>query len=160
MVFRHTELRYIGFRAVRGTPSPGDRVLWDGEGWYYYRPGEVVYQNEHGRRIRTVKFWRRQVGPHSITANLRHFDELTRLLGWARSRIDAAGNFVEGVVVTPTPDWELYRSPRALLEHEMVSVYLGENWNRPHRVEREFPLPVTEITEPEPEQWPAWADEE
>lgn len=160
MVFWRSEFRHIGFRVVRTSPAAGDRVLWDGEGWYYSRPGIVESTSKYRRRARKVSCWRRQIGPHAISAKLRYFDELTRLLGWARSHIDHDGNFVEGVVVDYTLDWECNRSPRALLEHEMVSEYLGENWNRPHRVEREFPLPVTEITEPEPEQWPAWADEE
>lgn len=157
MVFLRSEARHIGFRTVRKRPVAGDRVVWDGEGWYYSRPAEVV--NRYGSTVRKVCLWRRQVGPHAIGVNLRHFDELSRLLAWPRERMDANGNVVEGVFVTPTRDWEIHRSPQVLWEHEMVSAYLGESWNRPHRVEREF-IPVTEITEPEPFVWPAWADEE
>lgn len=148
---------YAGFQTARHQPVAGDRVTWDGDGWYFARPGKVV--NQHGSTVRRVSFWRRQVGPHAVGATMRHFDELSRLLAWPQSHLDDNGDFAEGVVVDYTHDWECYRSPRARLEHQRMSAYLGSDWNRPHRVEREF-VPVTEITEPEPEQWPAWADAE
>ncbi len=161
MIFRNSELRHIGFRTVRQQPAAGDRVLWDGDGWYFARRGEVAgWTLERGRTVRNVMLWRRQVGPHKLCAKLRYFDELTRLIAWPSPCIDATGNFVEGVVVDYTHDWECNRSPRAIREHELISKYLGGEWNRPHPIAGPRWEPVMEITEPEPFVWPEWADDE
>jgi len=118
MVFLRSEARHIGFRTVRKMPVAGDRVLWDGEGWYYSRPGEVAdWTLEHGQRVRKVSYWRRQVGQHAVCARLRYFDEFSRLQKWPRGYFHVfTDEFIEGVVVDCTHDWECYRSPRARLE--------------------------------------------